>query len=361
MFIYDVLAFFLVLGPIVLIHELGHFISAVRLGVRVEEFGLGLPPRAVTLFERSGIKYTLNWLPLGGFVRPAGEDDPSVPDGLAASPKRVRFAVLFSGPLANFLLAFLLFWVAYMITAVPVYDDTHVAIVSVDADSPAAAAGLLPGDVVDQVDGQAISDADALVALVQASPEKALTFAIERDGAARALTVLPARVDNGSAVIGRIGAGLGAAPTGETITYGPLAAAGQSVKQVGDIIMLTVRVPVMLVRGEVSVSEVGFIGPPNIARASRQSAQMSLASGDWFPFLSFVAFINVALGFTNLLPIPALDGGRILFVLIEALRGRRIAPEKEATVHMVAIMLLLGLMVLIFVHDLMNPIDLFGP
>ncbi|GAB4164122.1 MAG: M50 family metallopeptidase [Candidatus Promineifilaceae bacterium] len=361
MFIYDVLAFFLVLGPIVLIHELGHFIAALRLGVRVEEFGLGLPPRAATLFERSGIKYTLNWLPLGGFVRPAGEDDPSVPDGLAAASKRVRFTVLFSGPVANFLLAFALFWVAYLVTDVPVYDDSRVAIVSIDADLPAAAAGLLPGDVVLEVNGQPISDSDELVAQVQASPEMPLTFVVERDGERQSITVLPAAITENDTVIGRIGAGLGPAPTGEVISYGPLSAAGESVSQIGRIIMLTLRVPVMLLRGEVSIEEVGFIGPPNIARASRQSAQMSLASGDWFPFLSFVAFINVALGFTNLLPIPALDGGRILFVLLEALRGRRVSPEREATVHMVAIMLLLGLMVFIFVHDLMNPIDLFAP
>ncbi len=358
MFVYDVLAFFLVLGPIVLVHELGHFVAALRLGVRVEEFGLGLPPRAVTLFERGGVLYSLNWLPLGGFVRPAGEDDPTVEGGLAAASKRVRFVVLVAGATANFLLAFVLLWFAYLITEVPVYDDSRVAIVSVDEGSPAAQAGLLPDDIILAVNGQPIADTEPLVAAVQDAPGQPVRLEVQRGTERLALTVTPEAMPNDPSR-GRVGVGLGAAATGETIRYGPVAAAGQSLSQIWRVISLTVRVPVMLVQGRLTVEEVGLIGPPNIARASRQSAQLSLTSGDWFPFLSFVAFINVALGFTNLLPIPALDGGRILFVLLEALRGRRIPPEREATVHMVAMMFLLGLMVLIFVNDLLNPIDLF--
>lgn len=359
MFVYDVLAFFLVLGPIVLVHELGHFIAAVRLGVRVEEFGLGLPPRAVKLFERGGVVYSLNWLPLGGFVRPAGEDDPTVDGGLAAAPKRVRFLVLVAGATANFLLAFLLLWGAFMTTDVPVYDESSIAVVSVSEGEPAAESGLREGDVILEVNGQAYDDSAAIVDVVRDSVNEPVSFLVERDGRQMIVEIVPAPAP-GNDALGRIGAGLGALATGEFVRFGPLEAAGESASQIWRIISLTLRIPVMLIEGSVSADELGFIGPPNIARASRQSAQMSLTSGDWFPFLSFVAFINVALGFTNLLPIPALDGGRILFVVIEALRGRRVPPEREATVHMVAMMFLLGLMVLIFVNDLLNPIDLFA-
>ncbi len=108
-------AFILVLTPIILIHELGHFIAARLSGIRVEEFGIGFPPRAVKLFERSGTIYSLNWIPVGGFVRPAGEDDPSVPGGLAAASKRARLFTLAAGAGANFIFAAVIFWVAFMI------------------------------------------------------------------------------------------------------------------------------------------------------------------------------------------------------------------------------------------------------
>ena len=108
-------AFALILTPIIFVHELGHFVVARLFKIRVEEFGLGFPPRAVTLFKRNGTIYSLNWIPLGGFVRPAGEDDPSVPDGLAAASKTARFFTLAAGALFNFALAFIVFWFAFKI------------------------------------------------------------------------------------------------------------------------------------------------------------------------------------------------------------------------------------------------------
>src|SRR4051794_36555588 len=110
-----VVAFVVVLGPLVFVHELGHFLAAKWNNIQVEEFGFGYPPRLLTLFERDGTKYTLNLLPLGGFVRPAGEDDPNYPGGLAGSPKRVRIAVLSAGAIMNILTAFLIFVVGFMI------------------------------------------------------------------------------------------------------------------------------------------------------------------------------------------------------------------------------------------------------
>jgi regulator of sigma E protease len=352
--IFDILAFFLVLTPIVIVHELGHFIAAIRNNIKVEEFGIGLPPRATKLFERNGTIFSLNWIPLGGFVRPAGEDDPDVKGGLASAPKLARFTVLISGALANFLFAFLLFWLAFVTTEFPVIDENFVALRSIDDGSPAEIAGLQVNDVLLEVNGQAIDgDNQVLIDGVQSSPGEPVSLLVRRDGADFETTIVPEDADGR----GRIGVGLGAFDTGEVTRYGIFAAAGRSVQQIWRIISVTVRVPFMLLQGTVSADEVGFVGPASISRGIRQSAETSFTTGNWELFLSFVAFINVALGFTNLLPIPALDGGRIMFVLYEAVVGRRVEPEREAIVHVVGMVLLLGLMVLIFVNDFANPYD----
>src|SRR3990170_7515336 len=141
----DLLLFVLILGGMILGHEFGPFLMARARGVRVEEFGLGFPPRLLTLFSAGGTRFTLNLIPLGGFVRPAGEDDPSVPGGLAGAPKRTRALVLLAGPGANILLGVLAFTAAYKFAAP---DPARVIVTQVAASSPAEAAGLQPGDLV---------------------------------------------------------------------------------------------------------------------------------------------------------------------------------------------------------------------
>ena len=151
------------IGAIVLlivIHELGHFIAAKWLGVEVEEFGLGFPPRAVTLFTLGGTIYSLNWIPLGGFVRPKGENDPNVPGGLAAASPWVRILVFAAGPFANFLAAIILF--AYIFTRVGVPDVSQTLVTLVQPDSPAALAGLQPGDILTALNDEPITSPELL-------------------------------------------------------------------------------------------------------------------------------------------------------------------------------------------------------
>ncbi|MFQ5421993.1 MAG: site-2 protease family protein, partial [Anaerolineae bacterium] len=133
-FLWSLGGFFIVLTPIILVHELGHFWAARLSNIHVEEFGLGFPPRAAILAKRKGTIYSLNWIPLGGFVRPAGEDDPTISGGLAAASKRARLFVLFAGAGANFIMAFLVFWVAYLI------GTPAVTISDVNSGAPAEAA-----------------------------------------------------------------------------------------------------------------------------------------------------------------------------------------------------------------------------
>lgn len=346
-------AFFLVLTPIILVHELGHFVAARLSNIRVEEFGLGFPPRAVTLFKRNGTIYSLNWFPLGGFVRPAGEDDPSIKDGLAAASIRARLFTLSAGAGANFLVALLIFWVAYMIG--PPVDQ--VSIPQVMPDSPAEAAGVQPGDIILQVNGKEVNEAQTVIDEVSGSAGIPVEFVVLRDGQEIAISVTPRSPGEfDSATDGPTGIQLSSAPTGENISYGP----GRSLVMAGeitfDIVSQTVRAPIMLIRGQISPSAARPVSVVGISQLAGLAAEETATQRDLFPILWFTGIISVALGFTNLLPIPALDGGRIMFVLVEAVRGRRVEPEREGMVHLVGMLVLLGLMVLIIIQDIVNPI-----
>ena len=123
-----------------------------------------------------------------------------------------------------------------------------------------------------------------------------------------------------------------------------------------DVVWGTLRAPIMLIRGQITPSEARPVSVVGLSQLAGRAAEETASRGDWFPLLWFAAVISVALGFTNLLPIPALDGGRIMFVLVEAVRGRRIEPEREGMVHLVGMLFLLGLMLLIIVQDIVNPI-----
>jgi regulator of sigma E protease len=350
-FLWSIGGFFIVLTPIILVHELGHFFAARLSNIKVDEFGLGFPPRAVKLAERNGTIYSLNWIPLGGFVRPAGEDDPMVPGGLAGASKRARLFVLSAGAGANFLMAFVVFWIAFMI-GVPA-----VAISDVVPDSPAAVAGFQAEDVFLEVEGVPAESSGVIADIMRSKAGEPVEVLVARGDGTALLTVVPRELDQyNPAEEGPIGVGLMADPDGRRITRGPGEALVDSATSMWEIVYLTVRVPAMLINGEISPSEARPVSVVGISQIAGQAAEVSVTNSNLFPILNMVAFISVALGFTNLLPIPALDGGRILFILIEAVRGRRIEPEREGMVHVVGMLVLLGLMALLIVQDIVNPI-----
>ena len=156
-------AFILILTPIIIIHELGHFWAARFFNIKVDEFGIGFPPRAATLFESKGTKFTLNWIPLGGFVRPAGEDDPTIEGGLAGASKTARFFTLAMGAIFNFIFAIVLFFTAYMM------GPPALAIENLLEDMPAQQAGLQEGDILWEVNGEEISSIRVLQTAVRDS------------------------------------------------------------------------------------------------------------------------------------------------------------------------------------------------
>jgi regulator of sigma E protease len=346
-------AFILVLTPIILVHELGHFVAARLSNIRVDEFGLGFPPRAVTLFKRGGTIYSLNWIPVGGFVRPAGEDDPSVPGGLAGASKKARLFTLSAGAAANFLLALALFWIAFMVGP-PEYQTV---IADVQPGSPAMLAGIQPGDVFVSVNGRDVTGSDVVVEEIGSSEGRPVDMVLKRDGAEVSLTVTPRLAgEYDPETEGPTGIRIEGQPTGDNAPMGPLQSLTMSGQTMFDVVWGTLRAPVLLIRGQITPSEARPVSVVGLSQLAGRAAEETANQGDWFPLLWFAGVISVALGFTNLLPIPALDGGRIMFVLVEAVRGRRIEPEREGMVHLVGMLVLLGLMLLIIVQDIVNPI-----
>jgi len=340
--------FLIILTPIVILHELGHFWAAKLSKIRVEEFGFGLPPRAVKLFERNGTVYSLNWIPVGGFVRPAGEDNPDVPGGLAAASKKARIFVLAAGSGMNFITAILFFWLALVLGAPAVQVD------GVNPGSPADVAGFQSGDVILKADGRMVMNSNTLINTVYDRAGLPVEVLVMRDGEEVALNVTPRRAgEYDPETEGPLGIGLALGPS---IRRNPIDAMSGSLSFMWEYVTLYARLPSMLMNGEISPAEARPVSIVGISQIAGEAAETSASGRTLYPILTMASFISVALGITNLLPIPALDGGRILFVLIEAIRGRRIEPEREGMVHVIGMLVLLVLMAVLIVQDLINPI-----
>jgi regulator of sigma E protease len=346
-----VLSFFIVIGPLIFFHELGHFLAARFHKITVEEFGIGYPPRMLTLFERNGTKYTLNWLPLGGFMRPSGEDDPTIPGGFASASKTARMAVLAAGPGANVLLAFLVLVFMYM-TGTP---KPGAEIGAVEPKSPADIAGLQEGDVILKVDDLDIEVVDTLTLyIVQKStdsPGEAIHMLVRRNGETIDIDVVP-----------RQHPPEGEGPTGiqvqsvhELQRYGLLPAIGKSANELWSYTKAFVEVPIAAIQAQIPAKYVRPVSVIGISQIGGQAIDASIKINAAWPILRLSAIISLALAVTNLLPLPALDGGRILFVLIEAVRGRRIDPQRETMVHLIGFAILLTTMLVFVYLDIVDP------
>ncbi len=345
----DILLFIAVLGFLILAHEFGHFLAARLRGVKVEEFGIGFPPRMLTLFERGGTKYTLNWIPLGGFVRPAGEDDPEEPDGLAASSKRTRTVVLLAGPLMNIIIAFLVFFIAFKFSAP---DSERVLITDVTDGTPGHAAGIIAGDLVLSINDIAIDGFDRMVEVVSASKGDPTTIALLRDGEIVTVNLVP-REEYPD----------GQGPIGVTLGYpvrsvGWIEASGMSVDSMFFQVNALMRLPGRLISGEATPEEARVSGLKGIHDMLSWASAIDRSSQRPFVTLNIIGVISLGLAIANLLPIPALDGGRLMFVALEAILGRRISPQLQGYAHAIGFVLLLALMVYINIQDFINPITL---
>ena len=343
-----------VIGLLIFFHELGHFLSARAVGIPVEEFGFGYPPRLAKIGEWKGTEITLNWIPFGGFVKPKGESDDSIQGGMADAPAWKRLVVLVSGPLMNFLLGILILMIIYSAIGIPASDQAMIS--QVAPESPAMESGLQMGDLVLAVNDQEVTDVNQLIELINQNAGEEISLLVEREGQPITIAITP-RLDPPPGE-GAMGVGL-SNPLKPTPFF---QSSGYAFQATGFIIRETLMLPVRLIRGTIDPALARPVGYKGIYDIYSQAVEMDqateLPTAEPLPIftLSIIANISLALGITNLLPIPALDGGRILFTLPELLIGKRIPQEWENAVNTVSFFLLILLMVVITILDFTSPI-----
>lgn len=459
------IAFALVLIPAVIVHELGHFFAGKSVGITILEFGIGFPPRVGRLFVWRGTEFTLNWLPLGGFVRPLGEDmvrpvdeEDSNLDRREAEERGVRdiksvneatpwqrILFLSAGAIANLVSAYILFVIIGMMG---VALGSGLNIIYVDENSVLAEIGLQEGDIIERINGDYfITDTDLFTVIADATADTPVELQVLRGSEQEpvTLTFTPESAVSLGSVNGyvRIMGVVNEAPAGEAgIEPGDLVTTfnGQTVTSVQQLIELTqanlgnvVRlellrgseiietsltpredpppgegamgiqinsaagydelgviyqllpqqvlaqlsfrdaiqygtdrftnlfiaigsIPGDLIQGNLTAAETRPVSIVGISQVGAVELQRSIEQERPVIILNYIALISIALGLTNLLPLPALDGGRILFVFIEIIRGRPIPPEREGIVHLLGLVFLLSLTVLVVINDIINPI-----
>ncbi|MGE8390222.1 MAG: RIP metalloprotease RseP [Pseudomonas sp.] len=444
--LYMIIGTLVALGVLVTFHEFGHFWVARRCGVKVLRFSVGFGPGLLRWHDRHGTEFVVAAIPLGGYVKMLDEREGEVPPALVdqsfnRKSVRQRIAIVAAGPIANFLLAIVFFWVLAMLGTqqirpvigavesgslaasaglaagqeivsidgkptngwsavnlqlvrrlgesgtlqVGVRDEGASAerqlqvkldswlkgadepdpiqslglrpwrpavqpvLAEIDPKGPAAAAGLKTGDKLLALDGVALSDWQQVVDSVRARPEANVVVRVERDGAALDVPVTLARKGEGKAAGGYLGAGVKGAEWPASmlreVSYGPLDAVGEGISRTWNMSVLTLESLKKMLFGELSVKNLS--GPITIAKVAGASAQSGV--GD---FLNFLAYLSISLGVLNLLPIPVLDGGHLLFYLVEWARGRPLSDRVQGWGIQIGISLVVGVMLLALINDL---------
>jgi regulator of sigma E protease len=326
------------LAVLIVIHELGHFVAARMLKVEVDEFGIGFPPRMITLFRAWGTQFSINWIPLGGFVRIKGENDPSVEGGMAAASPWARLMILLAGPMANIAVGVGLAVIFIYTLGEPVLE--RVQIQGVSPSSPAALAGLLAGDEIQKINGQEIKTVEQLQEIIYANLGKPVELTYLRGEQVSVVVITPRDPPPDDGAIGIV-MGYATQPT----TWTKAIPGGFTLSK--DYAVGVLSLPLRMVRGEVSPQEgrpVGYKGMFDIYQQIRNP-------------LWFFMVISLSLGIFNLLPIPALDGGRILFTLPEIVVKRRVPPQYENAIHLVGFAMLIILLIYINLQDFINPLQ----
>jgi regulator of sigma E protease len=352
-----IIEFIFAFGVLIFVHEFGHHITARLLNIEVEEFGFGYPPRLVKLFTFRGTDYTLNWIPFGGFMRPKGENNPDIPGGLAAANPWARIAVFLAGSFMNIVLGIFLFSLVFIQLGGP--DFSTVQIVGVSPGSPAETAGIQLGDVVLEINDVNINKTNKLTNVVLDNLGQELSILLERDGENIQVFATP-RVNpppNEGA--------LGIAFNNPIVPLTWFEALPISVVSTFDYGRQLFMLPIMLIQNQIEPADARISGPKGIydyyQYAREKDAEQTASPDSDNPAVNtlfFLAVISVAVGFTNLLPIPALDGGRIILTLPEIIIRRRVPPQFENLVHLVGFTALISLLIYITVQDFINPIQL---
>lgn len=354
-----ILSFILIIGPLVFIHEMGHFLVARWFGVKVETFSIGFGREIAGWTDRLGTRWKIAWLPLGGYVRFVGDmNGASMEDAhwrnlppeeraqiFHAKPLGQRALIVLAGPLANLIAAVLILaGFAYA------YGEPHrpPVIASVMQNSPAARAGLAPGDRITEINGRNISNFQEIYPLVQDRPGMHLTVTYVREGREATAEMTPDIVVSKDRFgneyrLGRIGL----VPVAEEMVQdlSPAQSLISGVARTGAIIDRMATGIGQVITGRRSVAELG--GPIKIAKVSGEAAELG-----WQPFIYLAALISINLGFINLLPVPMLDGGHLSFYAVEAIQRRPVSPRTMEIAFRSGMYALLALMLFVTMNDL---------
>lgn len=352
------ISFLLVIGPLIFVHELGHYFAGRVFGVKADAFSIGFGREILGWTDKRGTRWKVGWMPLGGYVKFAGDMNPaSTPTDewlqlpaeerngtFQAKPLWQRFIIVAAGPLTNFLVAIAIFAGFFLAFGEP---RTPPVINFVAENSAAAAAGLRPADRITQVGGRTVERFEDIARIVSIRPDEPLEIKLVRDGGPMSVIAIPQADIERDRFGNEFRRGLlGISPTAKVIE--PLPASqilGASVRHTWDVVVMMVDTMGQIITGRRSVKELG--GPLKIAQYSGQQAVMG-----WLPFIEFMAMISINLGFINLLPIPLLDGGHLFFYMLEGIRRRPLPPQAQEWAFRSGLALLLSFMIFVTFNDL---------
>lgn len=357
-----IIPFLFALGVVVFFHELGHFLVARWCRVKVLTFSVGFGPEIVGFYDRHGTRWKISAIPLGGYVKFFGDENAaSIPDSgaVAAMDERdrsqsffhksvgQRSAIVAAGPIANFILAILIFATVFALFG---RQSTLARIDTVQAESPAAAAGFQPGDVVRSINGRRIDSFSDMQRIVSANADRTLDFQIERGGTPMVLTATPL-LHRGTDQFGNntchaiLGVTRAVNPDDVQVeSVGPLTAVWYGAERSWFIVERTASFITGLFTGRECVDQLG--GPIRIAQISGQVATMGFV-----PMLELAALLSVSIGLLNLFPIPLLDGGHLMFYAVEAVRGRPLSERAQEMGFRIGLALVLMLMIFTTFND----------
>ncbi len=357
--IFTILAFLLVIGPLIFVHELGHYLAGRWCGVKAEVFSIGFGREIAGYTDSRGTRWKLGWMPMGGYVKFAGDMNPASqptdewlalpPDERAktfqAKPVWQRFLIVFAGPATNFIVAIGIFMAFFAAYGVPRSSPVFAAVIE---GSPADKAGFLPGDRVIAIDGRDIKRFEDLSDYVLYRPDTRLHVDIVRNGQSKSLYV----TTSGDLHRDRFGnevrkgmIGVKGAVTLEQASWTELP--GEAIRHTIGVVRIMIDTLGQIITGDRSVKELG--GPIKIAKFSGEVASLG-----WLEFVGFVALISINLGFMNLLPIPMLDGGHLVFYLYEGIARRPVPERAMEWAFRSGLAVLLSFMIFVTLNDILS-------
>lgn len=335
-----ILATVFVFGLLVLVHELGHFVTAKMVGMRVDEFAIGFGPKIVGI-QKGETLYSIRAIPLGGFNKIAGMDPDEEKDERAytAKPIWARMLVIIAGSFMNLLLPVVIFFGIYLSVGINTPSNEPV-LGEVIADKAAAQAGLMPGDRILSIDGRSIDSWKDFVAVVQVGDGKILKVEYERDGSKQTANLIPAYDEQSKRAV------IGVLSGYDTYQPGVFEAVGLAFQNTWRVTVAMVDGLLQMVSGRMAAE---IAGPIGVAQMAGEVAQLGLV-----PLLQFAAFLSINLGIINMLPIPALDGGHFVTLLVEGVRGKPLSARIMQGAQIIGFMLLLALMVFATSKDILR-------